>query len=246
MDRQEFYKFLRAKNSGVFGTSLSKIQVNVMERILDDAKDWSNEELAYAFATAYHEAKMIPQRESLYYSTPERIRKVWPSRFPTTASAQPYVKNPQKLANKVYNGRLGNRPGSNDGWNYRGGGLPQETGRSNYRTLSDIVGVDLVSNPNAILEPVVSVTALLNGLKTGRWRGPKLSDFINWQKCDFVNARSIVNADVTANGKLVAKYAEIFLNALEHSKRDKKKVIEEKPKTTNWFIKLIKMILKGS
>ena len=36
------------------------------------------------------------------------------------------------IANQAYNGRMGNRPGTNDGWNYRGGAPAQRTGRDAY------------------------------------------------------------------------------------------------------------------
>src|SRR4051812_35287459 len=55
--------------------------------------------------------------ENLNYS-PQRMVVVWPSRFPTITSAMPFAHNPQALANKVYNGRMGNRTGSNDGWDF--------------------------------------------------------------------------------------------------------------------------------
>src|ERR1700712_4691581 len=59
--------------------------------------------------------------ENLNYSA-GRMMQVWPSRFPTMASAQVYAGNPRALANKVYNGRMGNASGSDDGWNFRGRG----------------------------------------------------------------------------------------------------------------------------
>src|ERR1700693_5637797 len=48
--------------------------------------------------------------KNLNYSA-QRMTQVWPSRFRTIASAEPYAHNPQALANKVYNGRMGNKPG---------------------------------------------------------------------------------------------------------------------------------------
>jgi len=72
--------------------------------------------------------------ENLNYSA-SRLTEVWPSRFPTLESAQPYAHNPEKLANHVYANRNGNgNEASGDGWRYRGGGLMQTTGRANYRS----------------------------------------------------------------------------------------------------------------
>ena len=65
--------------------------------------------------------------ENLNYKT-ESIVKTWPTRFANVSLALPYAHNPQKLANKVYGGRMGNiQP--NDGWDFRGSGPIQITGR---------------------------------------------------------------------------------------------------------------------
>lgn len=90
--------------------------------------------------------------ENLNYSTPERIKKVWPTRF-SVASAVAYVHNPQKLADKVYNGRMGNRMGTDDGWNYRGRGGTQTTGREGYERLGNEVGLDLLGHPDLVNDP---------------------------------------------------------------------------------------------
>ena len=64
--------------------------------------------------------------ENLNYSA-ARLVAVWPRRFPTEDRARPYARNPERLANNVYGGRMGNtEPG--DGWRYRGRGLIQITG----------------------------------------------------------------------------------------------------------------------
>ncbi|KSV77532.1 hypothetical protein [Sinorhizobium sp. Sb3] len=65
-----------------------------------------------------------------HYSA-ERLTQVWPSRFPAIASARPFARDPRKLANRVYGGRMGNAA-PDDGWRYRGRGLPQITGKENY------------------------------------------------------------------------------------------------------------------
>lgn len=90
--------------------------------------------------------------ENLSYSA-RRMTAVWPKRFPTVASALPYANNPKALANKTYNGRMGNRPGSDDGWNYRGRGGTQTTGRDGYEATGRAVGLDLLSDPDLVNTP---------------------------------------------------------------------------------------------
>lgn len=90
--------------------------------------------------------------ENLNYSA-QRMTQVWPGRFPSVGSAAPYAHNPQALANKVYNGRMGNRSGSDDGWNFRGRGAAQTTGREGYTKLSQKVGLDLINHPELLNDP---------------------------------------------------------------------------------------------
>jgi putative chitinase len=89
--------------------------------------------------------------ENLSYSA-RRMTQVWPARFPTLASALPYQNNPRKLADKVYNGRMGNRPGTDDGYDFRGRGGSQTTGRDAYGKLGHASGDDLVANPDLLID----------------------------------------------------------------------------------------------
>lgn len=106
---------------------------------------------------AHESVRFTHDTENLYYSTPQRIQAVWPSRFRSITSARPFAKNPEGLANKVYGGRrdLGNTE-TGDGWTFRGRGYIQLTGRANYTTFGDLIGVDLISNPDAATEPEVA------------------------------------------------------------------------------------------
>lgn len=81
-------------------------------------------------------------REGMNYRA-ERLMEVWSKRFPSLEVALQYERNPQKLANYVYGGRMGNRPGTNDGWNHRGAGWIQLTGRDNQAAFADAVGKSL-------------------------------------------------------------------------------------------------------
>lgn len=90
--------------------------------------------------------------ENLNYSA-EALVRTWPSRF-TEQNAGAYVRQPEKIANRVYGGRMGNGPeASGDGWRYRGRGLIQLTGRDNYRAASQALGLSLLENPELLEQP---------------------------------------------------------------------------------------------
>ena len=93
--------------------------------------------------------------ENLNYSA-LRMTQVWPSRFPTVESAQPYAHQPRLLANKVYGGRLGNVD-PDDGWRYCGRGLLQLTGRGSYKRVGERLGLDLVHDPDLVLQPTFAL-----------------------------------------------------------------------------------------
>lgn len=91
--------------------------------------------------------------ENLNYSA-KALMATWPSRFPTEEAANQYARNPEKIANKVYGGRMGNADeSSGEGWKYRGRGIKQLTGKENYQRCAEALGVDLVENPDLLLEP---------------------------------------------------------------------------------------------
>jgi hypothetical protein len=58
------------------------------------------------------------------------------------AAAQSYAGNPKARADKVYNGRMGDRLGTDDGWNFRGRGAVQTTGREDFQRLARATGLD--------------------------------------------------------------------------------------------------------
>lgn len=97
--------------------------------------------------------------ENLNYTSSGAMRKAWPKRFPTDASTLPYLRNPKALADKVYNGRMGNREGSDDGYNYRGRAGAQTTGHEGYDKLGRAMGMDLLGNPDAINDPKLFLDA---------------------------------------------------------------------------------------
>lgn len=90
--------------------------------------------------------------EKLNYSA-QRMMKVFPKRFPTLASTQGFVNDERAFGNKVYNGRMGNRAGSNDGYDFRGRGGLQLTGRDSYDAIGKSCGLDLIANPALVVDP---------------------------------------------------------------------------------------------
>jgi putative chitinase len=90
-------------------------------------------------------------RENLNYSA-KALMNTWPSRFPDADTAEKFERNPEKIANKVYSGRMGNTE-DGDGAKYIGRGLIQLTGKDNYKAFGEAIGEDLVSNPQLVEEP---------------------------------------------------------------------------------------------
>jgi putative chitinase len=90
-------------------------------------------------------------QENLNYSA-EGLMKTWPSRFPTKEIADQYARQPPKIAGKVYNGRLGNTS-EEEAAKYLGRGLIQLTGKENYEHCGSSLDVDLVGNPDWLLDP---------------------------------------------------------------------------------------------
>jgi putative chitinase len=90
-------------------------------------------------------------KENLNYSA-KALMNTWPSRFPDMDTAEKFERQPEKIANKVYSGRMGNTE-DGDGAKYIGRGLIQLTGKDNYKAFGEAIGEDLVFNPQLVEEP---------------------------------------------------------------------------------------------
>ena len=114
--------------------------------------------VAHFMAQVLHEsAALTVQFENLNYSA-ERLSEVWPRFFWPTGPLDPaaYAHKPEKLAEKVYGGRMGNVT-SDDGYKYRGRGLLQLTGKDNYAEATSVLrGIfpdvpDFTADPDAVI-----------------------------------------------------------------------------------------------
>jgi putative chitinase len=108
---------------------------------------------AFIGQCAHESMNFTRLEENLNYSA-EALMKTWPSRFPTMEVAQQYARNPEKIANKVYGGRMGNgTEETGDGWLYHGRGLIQLTGKDNYTLAGDALNMDFIHSPDYVLVP---------------------------------------------------------------------------------------------
>mgnify|MGYP006935485558 CR=1 FL=1 len=81
------------------------------------------------------------------------LRATWPTRF-SAADALAMERQPERIAERAYGGRMGNGPeGSGDGYRYRGRGIIQLTGRDNYKRAGDAIGLDFVAEPELVARP---------------------------------------------------------------------------------------------
>ena len=107
--------------------------------------------LAHFLAQAGHESGGFKAvNENLNYGA-KGLLGIFKKYFPTEAKALEYERKPEKIANLVYGGRMGNGPeASGDGYKYRGRGYIQLTGKDNYTAFAKAIGDDCVGNPDLV------------------------------------------------------------------------------------------------
>ncbi|HEV7906412.1 MAG TPA: hypothetical protein VGO96_21420 [Pyrinomonadaceae bacterium] len=92
--------------------------------------------------------------ESLRYKDPKRLDALFKAVTSLDDARALILRGEEAIANRVYANRLGNgNEASGDGWRYRGSGYKQLTGRSNYREIGKLVGIDIEANPELAREP---------------------------------------------------------------------------------------------
>ena len=116
------------------------------------------------------ESNFEPKFEKGYSLTPnERIREVFPTKCgKLTDEKLNYLKaNDERWFNFIYATTVGNRPGTNDGFKYRGSGFNQLTGRGNYEKYGKLVGRDLLSYPELNNTLEVATQTMLHFMNQG-------------------------------------------------------------------------------
>lgn len=133
----------------------------LMEEILPQFEINTVARVAAFMAQCGHESGSFNVlEENLNYSA-QGLNSIFPKYFIKAGrDAQEYHRQPQKIANIVYASRMGNGDtASGDGWKYRGRGLIQLTGRSNYTQCSKDIFQDttLVDTPDLVTEPTYAL-----------------------------------------------------------------------------------------
>jgi len=191
INKPYFYKKLR--ESRLFN-NLSQEQVEGIEGIFEAWEKYGDgflNTLAYAFATAYHEtgANMVPVREGF---------------------AKSDVVARMRTKNRAYG-----KPDGVYGHVYYGRGIVQLTWLENYKRTGQILGLDLVKDPDLAMKPEVSARILIEGLIDGRWNAKGHGIQFYLRNNDLKNARRTVN--VLDKWEQIKGYYETFLKILEKS-----------------------------
>mgnify|MGYP003632945401 FL=1 len=130
----------------------------------------SPERGAHLLGQVVHESGSFKlTRENLNYSA-ESMMRVWPSRFPTKESAEPYARNPKALAENVYFGRMGNDSKEKASL-YIGRGFLQLTGFFNVKAFaSDMGKPEVIEDPSLLEKEYAMDTAIWFFQKNNLWK----------------------------------------------------------------------------
>ena len=159
----------------------------ILSNVNNDINITNPQWVAYMLATTWHETAYTMKPIDEYGST-----NYFEKRYGYTT---------------IIGKNLGNtKPG--DGSRYHGRGYVQLTGKYNYNRVGRELGLDLVNHPDSVKEPLIAYNILAGGMTQGWFTGKSLSDYIDSTKCDYVNARRIING--TDKSKTIASYAQKF------------------------------------
>jgi len=137
--------------------SLEKLRGHIPDSVISQIPETAtkfnitnNLRLAHFLAQCGHESGGFKAvSENLNYSS-DGLKKIFGKYFPGNLS-ESYAKQPEKIASRVYGGRMGNGDESTkEGYKFRGRGFIQLTGKSNYTNFTKFIGEDCVSNPDLV------------------------------------------------------------------------------------------------
>lgn len=142
----------------VEGLKLDKLAGHVPEIVINQVPECAEKfhintalRLAHFLAQCSHESGGFKvAQENLNYSA-DGLKKIFPKYFPGDL-ANSYAKQPEKIASRVYGGRMGNGDeASKEGYKYRGRGYIQLTGKDNYGAFDKTVDDSIQENPDLVV-----------------------------------------------------------------------------------------------
>ncbi|WJH39405.1 hypothetical protein N7E02_21590 [Aliirhizobium terrae] len=202
INRKFFFETARMR---LFAGSLKTGQVDGMGQILDlwetTRAGQDDRWLAYMLATAYHETArtMQPVRETLRTTDEDAIRvleNAW------ARGQLPWVSNPYWRRDE-------------NGKTWLGRGLVQLTHFDNYKEMSDVLGIDLVTDPSVAMNMEVALQIMFVGMERGSFTKAHLAQFFNGPKEDWVNARRIINK--LDKALQIADYGRAFYSCISYT-----------------------------
>lgn len=167
----------------------ARIYADPLAAAMASAKITTVDQRAAFLAQALHESAMLAHMEELLsYRSIDAIKgafgrlRAWPD-----AQLAPLVRDAKALAEAAYGNRNGNRPGSGDGWAFRGSGPFQLTGRNNFQRAQDETGNPYVERPD-LVRKVPEHGCLVAGLF---WTWNAINSVID--EGDFLGVSKLVN-----------------------------------------------------
>ena len=161
--------------ASVAGLNLAKLKGHVPDNVIAMIPDTAAKfgintplRLAHFLAQCGHESGGFrATQENLNYSA-KGLMGIFKKYFPTLALAQAYERKPEKIANRVYGGRMGNGPeSSGEGYKFRGRGYIQLTGKENYTAFGKSIGEDMTVNQDKVSGPYALLSAAWFFTKNG-------------------------------------------------------------------------------
>lgn len=167
----------------IFGGKLTQDQVDGLNTILDtlnsvEFRVTDKRVAAYIFATSFWETGRTMQAVK---EKTDKTGEQYFFRMYDIEGSRPKVA--QRLGNTV--------PG--DGIKFAGRGQVQLTGRTNYTNMGKYLNLDLVNNPDLLLDTETSAKVLVYGMLKGSFTGVSVYKYITSVKTDYLNARRVIN-----------------------------------------------------